>query len=399
MVVLAVELVDVLSILTQISIILALGFVLKLFCEKTRMPFIVALILSGTLLASLSILKTEELGVIPDTLRMLALIIVVFANGFYLKLENLLKEGKLIVTLASFGVILTASIVALISHALLGLALLPALFMGAILSGTDPAVIANIIKKMPEKFQTILNMESILNQPLTVILPVIIFDFAIAKTPGLLTLPIYFGKLIVLISVGLIVGLIGFFIGQKVLKIAGVEMEEIAGLVVALCVFALTENLGGSGILAVGITSVLLSSSKAVARETFSEFNRELALLLTIFVFVMFGMQFPLQLLGALEITRFDVIVVIFSVITARLFTIVVVAYKSDLGWKERLKLGLIAPKGLGPAALAPLALTMADTSEFVSMQAALTIMKIVYLTIIISALLSVFVANALKNS
>jgi len=398
MIILTIELTSVLNILTQIAIILALGFALKLFCEKTNMPFIVALILSGTLLASVSLLKIEELGVIPDTLRMLALIIVVFANGFYLKLENLLKQGTLIVTLSTLGVLLTASIVALISHALLGLALLPALFMGAILSGTDPAVVANLLKKMPEKLQTILNMESILNQPLTVILPIIIFDFAIAKTPLPIAVPIYFGKLIVLVSIGFITGLIGFFIGQKVLKLAGVELEEIAGLVVALSVFALAENLGGSGILAVGITSILLNSSKAAVKETFSEFNRELALLFTIFVFVMFGMQFPVQLLSTLEITRFDVIVVIFSVVTARLFTVAVVSYKSGLSWNERLKLGLIAPKGMGPAALAPLALTMAATSEFVSMQAALTIMKIVYLTIIISALLSIIAANLINN-
>ena len=64
MILLTIELTSVLSILTQIAIILALGFALKLFCEKTNMPFIVALILSGTLLASVSLLKIEELGII-----------------------------------------------------------------------------------------------------------------------------------------------------------------------------------------------------------------------------------------------------------------------------------------------------------------------------------------------
>ncbi len=393
-----VESFSILSILTQIAIILFVGLALKLLCDKTGLPFIVLLILSGTALASISLLKIEFLGIIPDTLRMLALIIVVFANGFYLKVETIMKQRSVVVALATLGVLLTASIVAFISHVLLGLAILPALFMGAILSGTDPAVVANLLKKMPQKLQTILNVESIMNQPLTIILPTIIFDFAVAKAPEILALPIYLGKLIVLVVGGFIAGLLGFFVGQKILKLAGAELEELAGLALALGVFVLAENMGGSGILAVGITSILLNSSKTITKETFSEFNRELALLFTIFVFVMFGMQFPIQLLSMLEITRFDVIVVIFSVVTARLFTVLVIGYKTGLSISERFKLGLIAPKGIAPAALAPLALTMAHASEFVSMEAAFIIMKIVYLTIIVSALLSIIVASVSKD-
>jgi cell volume regulation protein A len=399
MIFLSIGLADILGILTQIAIILGIGFILKLFSDRTNAPFVVLLILSGTALATISVLHIQKLGVIADTLRMLALIIVVFANGFYLKTQNILKQGSLILTLATFGVILTATIVAFIAHSLLGLALLPALFLGSLLCGTDPAVVASIMNKFPKKIQTILNTESIMNQPLTVILPLIIFDFVVYKPAIVIALPLYMAKLVLLAGVGIVIGLTGFFIGQHILRLAGVELEEIAGLVIALIVYVLAENLGGSGIVAVGITSVLLNSSKAPTKETFTEFNRELALIFTIFVFVMLGMEFPLQMLDVLEVTRFDFIVVIFSVVLARLITILVVTYKSNLAIAERIKLGLIAPKGIGPAALAPLALAMAATSEFISMQAAFTIIKIVYLTIIISALLAIIVARFFDSS
>lgn len=399
MIALTVQGLPILSILNQIAIILAVGIVMKVLCDKTKAPFIVALILSGTLLASVPLLEITSLGFLPELLRVLALIIIVFVNGFYLRVESIKKESNIVIPLATLGVILTAIIITAITYYVLSLPLLPAAFMGALLSGTDPAAVSRLLKKKGARLQTIINSESILNQPLTVILPLILFNYVMFKTPLWITVPFYIGKLILLVGIGIVIGLIGFFLGQRILDLLHVDLEVIAGIMIAIGVYVLAENLGGSGILAVGITSILLSSSKVPQKEAFTEFNKELAFLFTVFVFVMLGMQFSLQELAHLSITRLDLLTVLFAIIVARLITVQVISYKSDLSVNERLQLGLISPKGLAPAALAPLIFIMAAAKpELISPESAFTVVKIVYLTIIISVLTSILIFRATEK-
>ncbi|MEM4662940.1 MAG: cation:proton antiporter, partial [Candidatus Diapherotrites archaeon] len=273
-------------------------------------------------------------------------------------------------------------------------ALIPSLFLGSLLCGTDPEATENIIGKYPKKIQEILNAESILNSPFTVILPLIIFDFAVYRSPITFALPLYLAKIVLLCGVGFVIGLIGYFFGKKALQVAGVDLEELTGLAVALIVYVVAENLGGSGIIAVGVTSILLNSSKAPKKPTFTEFNRDIAIILVIFVFVMLGADFPIRMLNIVEITHIDFITVIGFIIAARLITALVISYKSDLNIWERLLIGMNSPKGMAPAALAPLAIVMAERSELMSTQAAYTIIKITYITIILSILLSMLIAH-----
>jgi len=384
--------------LNQIAVILAVGIVLKVLSDKTKAPFIVSLIIAGTLLASTPFFNLESMGVLPDLLRVLALIIIVFVNGFYLKLDSLKKESGIVIPLATVGVILTALIITAITYFVLGLPLLPAAFMGALLSGTDPAAISRLLKKKGARLQTIINSESILNQPLTVILPLILFSFVMAETPVAVAVGESFLKFVLLVAVGALVGLLGFFIGQRILTLLHVDLEEIAGIMIAVGVYVLAEAAYGSGILAVGITSILLNSSKVPKKEAFTSFNKELAFLFTVFVFVMLGMQFSVQDLTSLSITRLDLITVLFAVIVARFITVLVISYKSSLAIKERLRLGLMSPKGMAPAALAPLIFIMAAKSDLISMESAFAVVKIVYLTIIISVLASIIVFRATEK-
>lgn len=388
------ELGNVVVVINQIAIILFVGIICKILNKKTGIPYILLLMLSGTALASILLVDGQQLGIIPDTIRMLAIVIIVFANGFYLKVENILKQGAVIIGLSTIGVIITAGIIASVVHLTIGLALLPALFLGSLLCDIDPSAIDNFVWKYPKKVMDILNAEAIMNSPLTIILPLMIYDFAVYTPPINIALPLYLAKLVLLAGVGFLVGIIGFFVGQKALKVAGPDLEELTGLAVALIVFVFAENLGGSGIVAVGITSIFLNSSRTPKKEFFMEFNKDIATLFTIFVFVLLGAEFPIKMLSIIEITHIDFITVISFIIIARIVTVFVVSYKSDLSLWDRLIIGMSSPKGVGPAALAPLALIMAEKSHFMDYAGAYTIIKITYITIILSIILSVATAQ-----
>ncbi len=366
------------GVLEQIAIILVAGILLKTFAERIKFPAIVLFVLGGTLLATYGILDMAAFESIPTLVRELALIIVVFSSAFHLRMEEIAKQSRNILWLSSFGVLLTALIIAFFTLQMLPIGILSAAFLGVLLCGTDPAAIASAVQKK-SKILTIISAESLFNQPLTVILPLLLLDFVTKPEMAWINVPKFFS----LIIVGAVVGVISAYAGQKILKKAEGKHEEIVGLMVAIGSYVLAEMLFGSGILAVAICSVLLTSSNIPERAWLGHFNKELAFLFTIFVFIMLGAEFTLE---DLFFTRLEIFAIIVALIAARLIAAFIALFRSELGTGEILRIGLIAPKGMGPAALAPLLLLYPAAIDPTT---AGFIVKIVYLAIIVSVLFS----------
>ena len=135
--------IDTLAMLTQFGIILSIGIIAKAVSNKTKLPFVVLLIIFGTIAASVGVLSLELLGNMPDLIRILALIIIIFSAGFHLKLKDVQTDSKLILSLATLGVFLTLFIISGITFALLSIPLLSAIVLGSLLSGSDTAVISS----------------------------------------------------------------------------------------------------------------------------------------------------------------------------------------------------------------------------------------------------------------
>ncbi len=372
----------VMNILTQVALVLVAGIVLKAVGDKIRVPYIVLLILAGTFLATYGWVNLDSLQPLPELIRTLALIIIVFNASFYINLRDIRKESRTIVGLATFGVLITASIIALTTFQLLYIPVIAAAFIGALLSGTDPAVISSSEKKARSKVLTILRAESIFNQPLTIIIPLFLLDMVLSPELALLNVPMFF----VLLFMGFLFGLIGYFVGQEILNAAKGKHEEIIALVIVLLVYVLAENLYGSGILAVATCSLLLTSSKIPGKRSLGEFNKELAFLFTVLVFLFLGAEFTF---GELAITRAEIFAVIVALFLGRLISTLIVLFKSDLTFRERLTVGLVSPKGIAPAALAPLILATGIVGSEV-------VVKLVFYAIILSIFFSLLFMSLL---
>ena len=373
--------IDVLGILTQVAFTLVLGIVMFAIAKKTKFPFVVLLILAGTLFVSTGFLNVKSLGTLPEVIRVLALIIIVFSAGFRLNLGAVKRESRDILNLATVGVLISAIIIMAVTFYLLSIPLLTAAFLGALLSGTDPAAIISVLKKKAGRVQTLLASEAIFNAPLTVILPLLLLDYFTKPELAWMGIPTFFA----LIIVGGTVGVLGALGGQWLLKYSKREHQEVMGLMVAIAVYVVAENFFGSGILAVAVASILITAKDIPKKEWLGEFNSELAFIFTIFVFVLLGMQFSIQELIALSITRFEVIAILVALLVARLFAVMLIMYKSDFSFRDRIRMGLIAPKGVAAAALAPLLIISAVPD-------ALTVVKITYIAIILSILISIVV-------
>jgi NhaP-type Na+/H+ or K+/H+ antiporter len=367
----------VLVLLTQIAIVLFIGIILKVVSRKTGAPFVVSLILAGTVAVSFGILDMGRWEWFGELIRTMALIIVVFSAGFHLQLREIKKDSKIIMMLATIGVLITFGLITGITYSLLSLPLITAAFLGALLSGSDSAAIS-ASSTSESRISTILMSESVFNQPLTLILPLLLLDYVVKPELALLNVPKFF----LLIIVGAAVGILGAVIGQRILLSLRTEHEQIAGLMIAIAVFVIAENLFGSGILSVAITALLLSSTNIPKKEVLGTFSKQLAFIFTVFVFVLLGMQFSIQTLIELSITRQEIIAIVIALVAARLLSSFIVLFRTKLSTPEKLKVGLISPKGIAPAALAPLLIAH-------NIPGALDVVKIVYIAIIASTLIS----------
>ncbi len=371
------------ELLTQIAIVLFLGVMLNFGSKKTGFPFIVALILVGTAGVSFGFLDMGKWIGFSELIRTLALIIIVFSAGFHLQLQEIKKESKIILMLATLGVLITASFITGITFYLLSIPLITAAFLGTLLSGSDPAAIScgtGSECSIKDKLSRIILSESVFNQPLTLILPLLLLDFVTKPELALLNIPKFF----LMIVVGTAVGVVGAGLGQKILISLRTEHEEIAGLMIAISSYVIAENLFGSGILAVAVTALLLSSRNIPEKDVLGTFSEQLAFLFTVFVFILLGMQFSFQQLIQLSITRYEIIAVVAALIIGRLLSSIIVLFRTPLKLVERIKIGLISPKGIGPAALAPLLIVHGVVGGE-------TVVKIVYIAIIASIIISKF--------
>ncbi len=379
--------IDTLAMLTQFGLILAIGIIAKAISNKTKLPFVVLLIIFGTIAASVGVLSLELLGNMPDLIRILALIIIIFSAGFHLKLKDVQADSKFILSLATLGVFLTLFIISGITFALLSIPLLSAIVLGSLLSGSDTAAISSAETDGKSRIKTILLSESVFNQPLTLILPLILLDYLVKPEMVWLNVPKFFAMIII----GGVVGLGGAFWGQKILQACKHKHEEIIGLMIAIGVFVIAENFFGSGIVAVAVTSLLLSSTAKKETHFLGNFTEQLAFLFTIFVFIMLGMQFTFAQLVALGINRYEIVVIAVALLVARMVSVMLISLKTNLSTMQRIKLGLISPKGIGPAAMAPLFVAYGITGSEI-------ILKIVYIAIIISVFLSMIAFSFSKK-
>ncbi len=339
-----------LEIMTQLAAILIISFFLKELADRIRIPFIVILILGGTLAATYGIVQIKTLGTLPDMIRTVALILVVFSSAFYFNVEQMKKYSKTIFLMVTIGVILTAALVSTTMLYLLPISVVTAIFIGVLLSGTDTAAVTMGLPKKESKMIEIMKAESIFNDPMQVMLPLLLIDFIEIPEAALLNIP----KLVILIAMGIGVGCAAGIIGRKFVQNSGGHAETVA-LGIAIGTFVIAENVLGSGILAVAVSGILMNRGYYKEKNFLGEFNSELAFISTLFVFFMLGAQFTIP---ELNISPFEIFAIGFAVRFARLVTILVVMFHSELNLIERLKVGLIAPKGVAPAALAPLVLS-----------------------------------------
>ena len=138
--------------LTSLALIFLCGLLLGSLFQKIRLPSLLGMLLTGILLGPyvLDLLDDSILTLSPD-LRQLALIIILSRAGLNLDLDDLKKVGRPALLMCFLPACFEIGGFLLLAPALLGISLLDAAVMGAVVAAVSPAVIVPRMLRLMEE--------------------------------------------------------------------------------------------------------------------------------------------------------------------------------------------------------------------------------------------------------
>jgi cell volume regulation protein A len=231
----------------------------------------------------------------------IALALILFDGGLNTSMSSiravLLPSG----ILATFGVALTAGLLAVFAR-LLGFDWTTALLLGAVVSSTDAAAVFAVLRggrlQLQQRVGRTIEVESCVNDPMAVILTLALIQVFTAD-PGpwwqiALAVP---AQLAIGAGVGVGFGLLGQLLLQRV-RMQTVGLYPALTLALAFLSFGIATLAWGSGFLAVFTTGLVLGGAKIPYRNGLARIHDAIAWFSQVSMFLMLGLLvFPSQLL------------------------------------------------------------------------------------------------------
>ena len=138
--------------LTSLALIFLAGLVAASICQRIHLPRIIGMLATGILLGPyvLNALDSSILG-ISSELRQMALVIILIKAGLSLDIGDLKEVGRPALLMSFLPAIFEILAFVLLAPKLLGVTLLEAAIMGAVLGAVSPAV---VVPKMVQLMET-----------------------------------------------------------------------------------------------------------------------------------------------------------------------------------------------------------------------------------------------------
>ncbi|WP_414832817.1 potassium/proton antiporter [Afifella sp. YEN Y35] len=248
----------------------------------------------------------------------LALAVVLFDSGFRTPLAAFKQAALPALSLATFGVVLTAGLVGLCTHYLTDFSWLESFLLGSIVASTDAAAVFFLLRvgniSIRDRVRSTLEVESGSNDPIAIFLTLTLVSVLAtgeAIKPQQLAGDVLTGFLVQM-GLGVAGGLVG---GRLILwLVEKLDLDRglmpIFVLALSLMVFAAAGAIGGSGFLAVYIAGLIAGNARLRAAASLLRFQDGMTWLAQIIMFLVLGLfatpsQFPIIVGDAIAIGLF----------------------------------------------------------------------------------------------
>ena len=192
-------------------------------------------------------------------------------------------------TLATFGIALTAGILGLLIHFIMGLDLLYSLLIGSIISSTDAAAVFMIMRQraIKKRVSLTLEVESATNDPMAIMLTIVFIQIITGHPQNIglfiLNLIWQFGGGIV---VGWLISKVGAFLFNN-LKVENRGYYHVLSIAVCLLAYGSAEVVKANGIIAVFFAGYWLGNTDFAYRKGVGNFIEGISTFSNIAIFLL----------------------------------------------------------------------------------------------------------------
>lgn len=301
-----------------IGLLLIGSVFLSRFTSKIGIPTLVVFLIIGISLDTSNLISsTVHNYELVQTISIFALIMIMFSGGLDTEVKLMKPIVKPGLSLSTVGVVITAFIIGIVVHLMLGLDLMLSLLLGSIISSTDAAAVFSIFKtqnmKIKNNLDSMLELESGTNDPMAYILVISFIELITVPNMAVSTLIIHFIQSLVL---GVIFGFVlGKFFAKILAKIhlAVDGLYPVLLLSTAILSFSVSEFVGGNGFLAVYLAALIIGNSNIKNKESQMSFFEGFAWLMQVALFILLGVfTTPSELFSVLIPALFISILIIF---------------------------------------------------------------------------------------
>jgi cell volume regulation protein A len=327
--------------------------------DRVSLPYAAVFLVGAALLSevfrpfqdALSIEQVERITVV-------ALVIILFDGGLHIGLGRFTGSVGPILALGVLGTFLTAGIVALAAHYLLGFSWIASGLVGAAVAPTDPAVTFSVFgaREIRGRAGTILEGEAGTNDPVGIALMIGMIELAQEEDGSLW---IVAEEFVIEMAIGLVTGILGALLLLPVMRrvrLTGPALYPIRVLAGAGIIYGLAAVTGGSGFLAVFVAGIVLGDAAAPRKGEIEGFHSSLAGLAEIAAFVALGLTISLGDLDALGVWGDGLAVALVLALVARPLAVLPLVVPARLHRGERLFIAWGGLKGAVPILLGALA-------------------------------------------
>ena len=356
--------------LLSISLILILGMFMGWICQKIKLPSLLGMLITGIVLGPyvLNLLDDSILGISAE-LRKIALIIILTRAGLGLDLSGLKKIGRPAVLMCFVPASFELIGMILLAPKLMGLTVLEAAIMGAVLAAVSPAVVVpRMVKLMDEGYGVNEGIPQLILAGASVddVYVIVLFSTFVGMMHGegasilkFVNIPI---SIFLGIAIGLLIGVLlaYFFKKMHIRDTSKVLIILSISFLLVVMEDKLSTPITFSALIAIMFIGIGLQKKRETVAKRLSVKYGKLWVAAEVFLFVLVGATVNIGYLGKVGVKA---LIVIIGALVFRMFGVFVCLLGTSLKRKERLFTMLAyTPKATVQAAIGGIPLALGFT-------------------------------------